>query len=68
MKYLEFCDIYTIFGSENVIIMPNETLNPYSIEELNARVAISEIQIANGNVYSHEAVMQALQQKKIQTA
>ena len=48
--------------------MPNETLNPYSIEELNARVAISEIQIANGNVYSHEAAMQALQQKKIQTA
>jgi len=48
--------------------MPNENLNPYSVEELNARVAISEIQIANGNVYSHEAVMQALKQKSIKTA
>ncbi len=62
---------FCTFASQNAKmnkIMPNETLNPYSIEELNARVAISEIQIANGNVYSHEAVMQALQQKKIQTA
>ena len=48
--------------------MPSENLNLYSIDELNARVAISEIQIADGNVYSHGAVMQALKQKAVQIA
>ena len=54
--------------AKTIKIMPNENLNPYSIDELNARVAVSEIQIANGNVYSHEAVMQALKHKAVQTA
>ena len=64
-------EFFRTFASQNAKernIMPNENLNLYSIEELNARVAISEIQIANGNVYSHGAVMQALKQKAVQTA
>ena len=54
--------------AKTIKTMPTEKINPYSLDELNARVAISEIQIANGNVYSHGAVMQALKQKAVQTA
>lgn len=43
-------------------------MNPLSIEEINARAALSEIQYREGNVHYHSDVMQALRQRSIQTA
>lgn len=42
--------------------------NTLSIEEINARAALSEIQIAEGNVHSHYDVMSALRGRSILTA
>ena len=43
-------------------------VNPLSIEEINARVALSEIQLQTGNMHYHNDVMQALRNRSIQTA
>lgn len=46
-------------------IVMNDTLilSPYTLEELNARVMVSEAQIKTGNTYSHEAVMNAIRKR-----
>ena len=40
----------------------------YSEKELNARVALSEIQMMEGKTHSHKDVMVTLQKRTIQTA
>lgn len=40
----------------------------YSVEELNARAELSEIQIAQGKTYSHAEVMNTLRERARQIA
>lgn len=43
-------------------------MNPLSIDEINARATLSEVQYREGNVHSHNDVMLALRKRAMQIA
>lgn len=44
------------------------TTHTYSVEEINARAALSEVQIAQGKTYSHADVMESMRNRAKKTA
>lgn len=57
-----------MISHNHIQIMPYESTNMYSMEELNARAAVSEAQVRSGHVYSHAGVMETLRARATKVA